>query len=879
MGAPGTARAPRRSAEAPSWLVDAGRALAGGLEDNAGGHPRRASAQFRAALAHLGAGGTPPDVGVPFEAECARIRARAQLGLVMSDFELRADVDASLAVLDDAEHHAGVAGSPATRVAVLGQRGLLWQRAGDLGRALQEHDRAAAALADAEPVDACCILLNRGTLHLDLGHVPEARRDLTACAENAAAIGNEALVFKARHNLGYVEFLAGDLPRALAVMAEAAKSTGEVSPAVALLDRAQVLLEAGLVTEADTTLGRAAGLFAEQRLTLDLAQVELARSQCALLLKRPGAALAQAQAARRRLARRGNAPWLARADLMVLRAQLDVLLDAEPVDRRRLALLAARARTVADTLASADGDRDLVRAARLIRAAALASTGRLEEGAGALADAGRLTGREPLSLALAHRGVAARLDFGAGRVARGRRHVVAGQALLAEHRRQLGSVEAVTAAAVHGQRLMETELIAALRAEDATWVLEAVERGRATFAGAARVRPPDDPELAEMLAELRVAVERERLLPLEPGSTSERATFLRDAAHLRSAARERAWQIGGGQAPPSAVRAADALATLRAEAGGPCVADYLVFRGVVHAVVVDRHGARLLRLAAAAEVEATARRVDVDLHALSGAMLPEAIRTVVRSSLDRGLAWLDERLVRPLGAEAGLHVVTGGVLTTLPWSILPSRAGRPTSVGARLVLDQGRPRRPGIAAVAGPGLRHAGVEVAAVAAVWPGAEVLVGPDASCADTAAAIRSAGVVHLATHGHHEADNPMFSWLRMADGPLFAHELEGSDLGGSLVVLSACELGRATVRPGGEVLGLASALLRLGSAGVVASLAPLRDDVAAAVMPVLHSRVAAGVAPVEALADACSGLGEPVPLAFFSTAVPGLLTPAGS
>ncbi len=863
---------------APLWLADARRALAAGLEGNAGGHPRRASVQFRAALAHLAAGGTSAAGGGPVAAECARIRARSQLGLVMSDFELRADVGASLATLDDAEHHAVLAGASATRVAVLGQRGLLWQRAGDLGRALQEHDRAAAALADAEPVDACCILLNRGTLHLELGHVAEARSDLTACADRAVAIGNERLAFKASHNLGYVEFLAGDLPRALAVMAEAAKSAGAVSPAVALLDRAQVLLEAGLVTEADATLGRAARLFAEQRLTLDLAQVELARGQCALLLKRPVDALAQAQSARRRLARRANAPWLARADLLVLRAQLDLLLDAEPTDGRRLSLVAARALAFAEASAAAGGDRDLVRGARLIRAAALAATGRHELGAAALVDAGRLTGREPLALALAHRGVAARLDFGAGRRTHGRRHVVAGQALLAEHRRQLGSVEAVTAAAVHGQRLMETELIAALRADDPAWVLEAVERGRATFAGAARVRPPDDPELAGMLAELRRAVERERLLPLDQGSTLDRATILKDAAQLRSAARERAWQVGGGQAPPSAVRAPDVLAALRASTGAPCVADYLVFRGAVHVVVVDRTGARLLRLAAADEVEAAARRVDVDLHALSGAMLPQAIRTAVRSSLDRGLAWLDERLLAPLGAEAGLHIVTGGVLTTLPWSLLPSRIGRPTSVGARLVLDQGRPHRPGVAVVAGPGLRHAESEVAAVAEAWGGARVLVGADASCSATAEAIRSAGVVHLATHGHHEADNPMFSWLRLADGPLFAHELEGSDLRGSLVVLSACELGRATVRPGGEVLGLASALLRLGADGVVASLAPLRDDVAAVVMPVLHSLVAAGVAPVEALAVACSGPGEPVPLAYFASAVPALVPPAG-
>ena len=863
----------RAAAADPAWLVAARRALETGLAANADGHPERASARFRVALGHTESPGEDIAAGGRLEGEAARVRARSLLGLVLSDFELRADVGASLRTLDDAERHASLAGAAATRVAVLGQRGLLWQRAGDLTRAMEEHDRAVMALADAEPVDACCILLNRGTLLLELGHVPAARADLTACAARAEAIGDDQLTFKARHNLGYVEFLSGDLPRALALMAEAAQWAGAVSPAVALLDRAQVLLEAGLVTEADATLGRAGELFAKRRLALDLAQVELSRAECALLLKRPAEAAAWSKRARRRLARRGHSPGIARAELFWLRSQLDLLLDSRVADRRGLNHLASRAGALADSGASSGMDRDVVRAARLIRAVALAVSGRGEESVGALAAVGRLTGREPLVLALAYRAVSARLAFDLGHAARGRRQVAAGQVLLAEHRRQLGSVEAVTAAAVHGERLTETELSAALRGRDAGWVLDAVERGRATFAGPARVRPPDDPELAGMLADLRVAVERERLLPWDEAMTSEREASLRDVAALRSAARERAWQVGGGNGAPAAVRARDVQVAVRAASNEVCVADILVYRGQVHAAVVDRSGIRLLRLASADEVEAVARRVAVDLRALSGPMLPEAMRAVVRASLDRGLQWLDARLVAPLGAGRRLHIVTGGGLVTLPWSMVPSRAGRPTSVATRLVLDGVAVRRPGVAAVSGPGLRHAEAEAVAVAAVWPGSYALLGDAATCAATAEALRTSGVVHLAAHGHHEAENPTFSWLRMADGPLFAHEFEGVDLGGSFVVLSACELGRATARPGGEVLGLASVLLRLGAAGVVAALAPLRDDAAAGVMPTLHALVAAGTDPVEALAVACSDLDEPVPLAYFAAAVPGL------
>ncbi len=112
---------------------------------------------------------------------------------------------------------------------------------------------------------------------------------------------------------------------------------------------------------------------------------------------------------------------------------------------------------------------------------------------------------------------------------------------------------------------------------------------------------------------------------------------------------------------------------------------------------------------------------------------------------------------------------------------------------------------------------------------------------------------GVVHLAAHGTHETDNPLFSSLRLADGPLFAHELDGTDLHGVVVVLSACEVGLSTPRIGGESLGLTSVLLRLGARAVIASVAPLRDDVAARVMPSLHAELRDGAMPGTALARA--------------------------
>ena len=526
--------------------------------------------------------------------------------------------------------------------------------------------------------------------------------------------------------------------------------------------------------------------------------------------------------------------------------------------------MARRAADLAERVEAAKGERELVRAARVVRAAALVTAGRHGEARDALAAAGRLTGREPLSLALGWRAVAAQLELDTGRTAAGRRQVAAGQQLLAAHRRQFGSVEAVTAAAVLGERLAVVEVAAALRSGDAARVLDAVERGRATFAGPARVRPPSDPDLAGLLAELRFAVERERALP--PDADADRTTLLREIDRLRSAARQRSWHLDGEVGAPQAPRSADLVDELAG--GDSAVVDVVSLGGAVHAVVVDGHGVRLHHLAPAADVARVAKRIDADLQALSAARMPDALRDVVRGSLERGLTWLDDALLAPLGLAGPAHLAAGGGLVTLPWGLLPSRRGIATSVGTRLRARAAVPRRPGVLAVAGPGLAHAGAEAVAVAAVWgETTTVLAGPGAVVGATAEGLRTAGMVHLAVHGRHEPDNPLFSWVRLSDGPLFAHELEGADLRGSVVVLSACEVGRATVRPGGEVLGLASVLLRLGAEAVVAALVPLRDDVAAQIAPAFHTAVRDGATPAQALARVAEGAQDPLPLACFA------------
>jgi len=117
----------------------------------------------------------------------------------------------------------------------------------------------------------------------------------------------------------------------------------------------------------------------------------------------------------------------------------------------------------------------------------------------------------------------------------------------------------------------------------------------------------------------------------------------------------------------------------------------------------------------------------------------------------------------------------------------------------------------------------------------------------------AIPAGGLLHIAAHGHHEPDNPLFSGVMLADGLLYGYDVAPNPALPSQVVLSSCDVGRTDDRPGGEPLGLVAALLRSGVSTVVAGTSRVSDHVAAAVMAAYHQRLSVGQRPAIALAGA--------------------------
>ena len=178
-----------------------------------------------------------------------------------------------------------------------------------------------------------------------------------------------------------------------------------------------------------------------------------------------------------------------------------------------------------------------------------------------------------------------------------------------------------------------------------------------------------------------------------------------------------------------------------------------------------------------------------------------------------------------------------------------------------------RGRRGRRAFVAGPQLRFADAEIAAVASSYEQATVVPSSDSTAEGVVDLFGTSELVHLACHGSFRTDNPLFSTLSLGDGPLTVYDLERAAAMPEVVVLSACSVGTSAAINGGTLLGLSSALGALGASDVVAPLTPVNDEHVMAVMRRVHAGLAAGAAPSAALAAAADvdGALDPVAAAF--------------
>ncbi len=789
---------------------------------------------------------------------------RVQVLVTMSYAEAETtSLDAGLSRLDSAKEHVAMLPDGPERDGLDGlvhaHRALFLYRAGRVLEGLELFDEAIPRLQAGlgggvgDPVTLAHAYLNRGVAHIDLVRVGAAARDFRRCIEVCERHGLEQIAAKAQHNLGYVAYMAGNMPAALEQYEAAATRlraiAGSLLP-IGQVDHARAMLAAGLPERAAVLLDDAIPPLRRQRAGQDLAEAEVVRAGAALLEGQTGEARRWARSAQRRFAKRGNDRWASVAALAALRAETGAALASGRIPAR----LPVRAVKLAETL------RGLLLEDETGLALMLAV--RLEVRRGEPASAEVLLDQLPPQRAttpLDHV-MLLRLCRAELAVARGdRRRALAearrGLVELGRARDRMGGLELVCGTAIHGRRLGElaVRLVLGGPRRSARQLFGWLERTRAQVYRYEPMPVIDDPELAEkvgVLRSLRRTVQLERVAG-RPARRQERQA----AALEREVLRQGWYSTPWGRPRPVA-----SLAEVSAALGDRALVTFAVSGDELVAVVVAGGRTRLARLGSVAETAEWIHRLHADLDALAPDGLPPALAAVVAESARRSADILDTRLVTPLRRFAGereLVIVPTGDLYAVPWGSLPSLRGRPVVVAPsatawltaeRSTTAGGRPLL-----ARGPRLAEAVAEEAALRATYPEAIYLTNPGSTVAAVLSALDGASIAHLAAHGEHEPTNAMFSRLELADGPMFAHELSRLLRPPRHVVLAACELAMNHIRPGDEALGFAGGLLAGGVRTVVAATCRVGDAAAAAAMVDYHHRVRAGDRPAVALAAA--------------------------
>ncbi|MBV9386792.1 MAG: CHAT domain-containing protein [Chroococcidiopsidaceae cyanobacterium CP_BM_ER_R8_30] len=106
----------------------------------------------------------------------------------------------------------------------------------------------------------------------------------------------------------------------------------------------------------------------------------------------------------------------------------------------------------------------------------------------------------------------------------------------------------------------------------------------------------------------------------------------------------------------------------------------------------------------------------------------------------------------------------------------------------------------------------------------------------------AIAGHDIVHFQGHAVHDRNDPLNSYLLLADGKFTAREVFGvADLQAGLVTLAACESAANVIETGDEPLGLIPAFLYAGANAVLATLWKVHRSSAAQTMQLFYDKLA--------------------------------------
>ena len=583
-----------------------------GMEANDQMRPTVGARQLRAALELLDGIDDTPTAELSNVVAARNLRGRIRVSLAFAEAE-RGDVELGLRLLADAEPDL-----PRSELGLLqGQRGILLRRSGRDGEAAAAYGRALAAFdPDSQPLQHARVRLNRSMMHLAAVRLEAARADLDSCLAIAEAHDLPLMAAKARHNLGLLDYVAGDLPSALGAFRVAAAEYTERAPGMLpqlSLDRARALVAAGLLTDAEAELRQVVRRLAGQRLEQDLAEAHLALAEVALLAERPADVRPHARRALVILRRRGNLRWAARARLLELRAALVGRSGSMPGRFRALA-----------TECLAVGLTEEARVAEILAARAA-----LRDGSAVTGGLARPRTGDRLDTLLLWSVTRAEADLAAGRTGQARRTLARGLAELHQQRGRMGAVDLRSGAAVHGRALARLGLGSAVRDGRPAAILHWSELSRARPCCCRRYVRRPSPRSRRRWPSCAASTPASRSARTPPG--------LADSPTCNIVAMRCVSGCGSAAGPSVAVRATDVPpdGEVRAALGDAALVSYLDLPGRIAALVVTGRRAEVVSLGRSSELREPLRRLRVDLDVAAGRRLPAGLAAAIAASTER----------------------------------------------------------------------------------------------------------------------------------------------------------------------------------------------------------------------------------------------------
>lgn len=727
------------------------------------------------------------------------------------------------------------------------QRGAIMHQLGRFDEALAGYQRALPVLRRADDrLWMLRLLMNRGLLHGHRQEFAAAEADLHEAGQLSRQLDLPLLSAFVQQNLGEVSALRGDVPAALNHLHRAEEALGPLTSKAGplLADRSLLLLSVRLAAEAREAAEQAVAAFEAERRSIAVPEVRLLLARAATVEGDQETTLRQAELAEREFARQQRPQWSIVARLMVLTARA-----ASP--RRHRVSIDQVERCIGPL--DAAGWPASALEARLLAARLAADRRQTERARRHLAVAGRGRRSGPAVLRARRWYAEARLRLAAGNRRGATAAVRAGLRILDEHRATLGATDLRAHASGHRVELVDLGLAIALEAGRPDQVFAWAERGRASHLLLRPARPADDPALADLLAELRVTV-AQIFAGRQSGAGVNRLVQRQIALErrIRDHCRLQLEGVDGNPVDPVGVE------ELAGDLDDQALLEFVVHGSDLHVLSVVRGRIRLHRIGPVDAVRELVDRVTFTLRRLGHPAASPASRAAASALLRQSSGALDDLVLGATAAEVGdrrLVIIPTGPLQSLPWSVLPSCAGRPITVAPSATLwQQARSPATGPSShrvVVGFGLPGAVAEAQTVGAMHRTA-ALVGAAATVGAVTRQMNGAGLAHIAAHGRVQSQNPLFSSLMLADGPLTVYDIERLERMPRMVILAACDSGRTIVRAGDELLGISATLLSRGTRQVIASVVPVPDVETAPMMVALHELLLAGHPAPQALAE---------------------------